>query len=222
MKKLMTISALVSLFLISATASAVTTMTFEEFIGFDQAPIATFYSGITFQSGSGGSDWVARDATSNSYNVSSWPSGTAYNGAWYWIYGNVGATTALDYTGNDGIISFDDKNATFVELGYCANSAFHLEAYDAGGNLLDTDVGQANLRYINGNESGPGTLHVDWNGLDYIAYVIVHDTGNFWVVDNIITDATGIVTNPIPAPGAILLGGIGVALVGWLRKRRTL
>ena len=51
------------------------------------------------------------------------------------------------------------------------------------------------------------------SGLDWYDNVMWAET---YELDNMVYSA------PIPAPGAVLLGSIGVSLVGWLRRRRAL
>jgi MYXO-CTERM domain-containing protein len=212
------VSLLALITLAAVPALADTLMDFEFAIGHDATPVSNFYSGVTFTASSTGSPWVFRDATTGSYNVSSWPSGTQWGSGEYWIYDFGAATTALDDTGNNGRIEFNNGDATYVQLGYSYNdlgqgTPFTLTAYDVNDNVLGQATGGSNLRYTNGNNGGPGTLLVTAPQGQYIKYAIVSDHGNFWVIDNVLTDASGIT----PEPSALVL--LGLAGLAGLRRR---
>ena len=99
---------------------------------------------------------------------------------------------------------------TDVHLDFIGNNSSdfgQLLAYDAGGMLVDSAyTGQLTLSSVE-------TLTVSGD----IAYIIAGGTSgaSSLGMDNL-------QFNPIPAPGAILLGSIGVGFVSWLRRRRTL
>ena len=202
--------------LATAAGGAPILIDFEEGVGHDKEEINSFYEGMTFQSVTSGNPGVYVDANSNNWHATSWPGGQRWNAGYFWINDLAGAFTTL--TGDDGRIGFDNADATFVQINYCAFTEFHLEAYDAAGGLLDSDAGPANLRFINGNESGPGTLRVEAPAGEQIAYALVHDSGNQWVIDNVLTDATGIRVIPEPLSVLLLAGGFA-GLATRIRRR---
>jgi hypothetical protein len=121
-----------------------------------------------------------------------------------WDYqGDAGITqTASTTPGQTYLLSF-----WFIDTGGIAEKS-HFEITWNGNLLRDFS-----------NENVPSwtnyTFSVTGTGSDVVTFMGYDDAWNG--LDNISLTPT-----TIPAPGAILLGSIGVGLVGWLRRRRTL
>ena len=108
--------------------------------------------------------------------------------------------------GWDGTIQIDlARPASMVGIGV-ANSrggSEFLSVYDSVGSLLESHP----------VDTGINTYPVITRGAYDISRLVI--TGDWFAIDDL-------QFNAIPALGALLLGSIGVGLVGWLRKRRTL
>jgi len=81
---------------------------------------------------------------------------------------------------------------------------WHVTTLGLGASLVDnvTDDGSVFVAVdIDAGDTGTN-LAIDWSRLEI----------DFYVED----------TPPVPAPGAVVLGSLGVGLVGWLRRRRSM
>ena len=135
------------------------------------------------------------------------------------FYATAGADLTFDYFwDSQDYAPFDDTGTGVL-----------LSGLGTGGPLVSTLFSHN----IGSNPSGPGggTDPGDFYGTPWtsVSYTIANSgvytllITNMNGLDSILDSYVGIDNvNVIPAPGAILLGSIGVGFVSWLRRRRTL
>jgi len=158
--------------------------------GVDSQPIQSLIPGLQFTT-TEGYDWVYADWRTGEYN-GPYPDGEYYsNGNFFaWLGPNQGA----------GRIDFTESGATYLQV--WVSSAFGLtaDAYDASGTLIDTESVAANL-----DTGQMARLRVEAPPGQTISYVIFHDTGNYWLIDDLSTDASGV---PATRPPIVLIPGL--------------
>jgi len=203
--------ALLMVFAISGTANA-WFLDFEEGFGFDGTPVASSIPGLQFTT-TDGYDWIYADITTGIYNVTN-NLGDVYGTGRYNMEGYV--CTYLGTSQGSGRIDFLNQDGSYFTTGYSSASDFYLEAYDASNNLLAATSGPANTQWEGGTSLGYLTVSSASNN---IAYVIVHDTGNYWIADNMRGDASGVPDDEIPEPTTLLLLGAGLIGGGILRRK---
>ena len=162
--------------------------------GTDGSPIESTIPGVKFTI-TDGQDWLTGD-WGIGYN-GKYPDGSYTSGDRKWAW--LGASQ------NSGIIDFTAGKASHVSIYTSTLLGLILEAYADDGTFLESS-GWA----TNNIETGKMTMLGISRPTADIGYVVVHDTGDFWLIDWLCTDAAGTAPPTLSFPPTGPYAGDGV------------
>ena len=166
--------------------------------------------GVSFQDFNG-YDAIYSDIRTGAYNATSDDMGVSYGGGAYHMYGYFSVWAGPNADARGTIVDFTNDDGTWFTTGYAANATFYVDAFLTDGSTV-TVTGAANLN------SPMSFLTVNATSGTFIDYIVLHDTGNFWIVDNMSGDASGV--SSVPEPGTMLLLGSGLISLCVLGRRK--
>ncbi len=170
---------------------------------------ASNFSGITFENFNGFAP-VYLDCRAG-YNCTS---SNGYGNGSYYVAGDFAIWAGPEATAEGVKVDFANNDGTWFKTGYSSSSVFFLDAYLTDGTL----VRQSGAGNLNTDSLGYLTVDLSLTG-QKIDYVVIHDSGNYWLADNISGDSSGVATVPLPAAvwlfAPSLLGLVGL---GYRRK----
>ncbi len=178
------------------------------FMGFENGNdgdvIGSTIPGLQFTT-TNGNDWIIGDFSTGNYN-GKWPYGIFTSDGYKWTW--LGASQSA------GRIDFTYGTASYLSILTSTESGLTLEARNANGDILDSAVATPNV------DTGWMTRLTVSVGSPDISYINIHDTGNFFLIDDICTDAPAEPNVVIPEFPVITLPVISVIGFMFLFQRK--
>jgi hypothetical protein len=169
-------------------------------------------TGISFMN-YGGYAPIYSDIRTGLYNAHSDDLNLTYGAGQYHLNGYFCIWAGPEADARGVKIDFTQNDGTWFQTGYSSYSNFYIETFFTDGTSTST-FGVSNLG------SSMNYLKVTAESGQFIDYVVLHDSGNYWIADDMSGDASGI--NSVPEPSTFLLFGGGLAgFVIWRRKKQS-